>query len=383
MSEKDALVPSAVYLPSTGARPPRTVRLDDGREITPPAPMLDSVGAIAGLSPRRERGDGGEVPGADVDLVDALPRELVWPTVAAWLTAAKSVQTRRARLQDVAAFLRWLEVHAPGLALLAVSEDTITGYRESLATGTARAGVRDVGKPLSAASVARRLSTLSSFYKYAMRRAGLRANPADPGFVERPVVSGEGKTPMRTKEEAQGLTSAAGADDFLDRYPADAVCVTLLFMTGMRIGEITALTCGQVKDDSGHRVLVFARKGGRTARVPIPPAVAVLLFPLIAGRPADEPIFHTDDGRPWDRWRAYTALRRAATAANLSSHGLTPHTARATFASLLREAGVPREKVQEAMGHTSSTTTQRYERGTSTLSSHAAYDMERLLEGNL
>ncbi|GAB2830211.1 hypothetical protein GCM10022221_31150 [Actinocorallia aurea] len=382
MSEKDALIPSAVYNPSTGARPPQTVRLDDGREIVPPAPMLDSVGAIAGLSPRRARKDGGEVPGADVDLVDALPRRLVWPTVAAWLTAAKSVQTRRARLQDISAFLRWLEIHAPGVALLAVTEDTVIGYRESLATGQARAGVRVVGKPLGAAIIARRLSTLSSFYKYAMRRAGLRANPADPDFVERPVVSGEGKTPMRTKEEARSLTSAAADADFLDEYPADAVCVTLLFVTGMRIGEITALTCGQVQDDSGHRVLAFARKGGKTARVPIPPAVAALLLPFIAGRPAEEPIFLTDDGRPWSRWRAYTALRRAATAASLSSHGLTPHTARATFASLLREAGVPREKVQEAMGHASSTTTQRYERGTASLSSHAAYDMERLLDGN-
>ncbi|ROO86414.1 site-specific recombinase XerD [Actinocorallia herbida] len=380
MSEKDALVPSAVFSPASGVRPPQTIRLDDGREITAPAPMVESVGAIAGLSPRRARGDGGEVPGADVDLIDALPRDLAWPTVAAWLTAAKSVQTRRARLQDVAAFLRWLDAHAAGIGLLAVSEDTIVGYRETIATGRARAGVRDVGKPLSAASVARRLSTLSSFYRYAMRRAGLRANPADPGFVERPIVSGEGRTPMRTKEEAQGLTSAAASDDFLVRYPADAVCVTLLFMTGMRVGEVTALTVGQLQDDAGHRVLVFARKGGKTARVPIPPALAVLLLPLISGRPSYEPILRTDDGRPWDRWRAYTALRRAATAAGVSSHGLTPHTARATFASLLREAGVPREKVQEAMGHASSTTTQRYERGTATLASHAAYDMERLLD---
>ncbi|WP_031172718.1 hypothetical protein [Streptosporangium roseum] len=44
--------------------------------------VVATVGDIAGLRPRRRKGDGGEVPGADVDDVDALG-EPAWSTVAA------------------------------------------------------------------------------------------------------------------------------------------------------------------------------------------------------------------------------------------------------------------------------------------------------------
>ncbi|RCG16350.1 hypothetical protein DQ384_40110, partial [Sphaerisporangium album] len=76
-----------------------------------------SVGDIAGLSPRRARGDGGEVPGADVDLVDRLDRT-TFGVVAAWLADKPSAATRQTRLQVLAAFLRWLDTLE--LPLLAV-----------------------------------------------------------------------------------------------------------------------------------------------------------------------------------------------------------------------------------------------------------------------
>lgn len=38
--------------------------------LPPPRPLVDSVGDIAGLRPRRHAHDGGEVPSADVDLID-------------------------------------------------------------------------------------------------------------------------------------------------------------------------------------------------------------------------------------------------------------------------------------------------------------------------
>ncbi|OLT19144.1 hypothetical protein BJF79_02765 [Actinomadura sp. CNU-125] len=47
------------------------------------------------------------MPGADVDLIDRLPRTgpgASWPTVAAWLRAGKTAATRRTRLADTAAF---------------------------------------------------------------------------------------------------------------------------------------------------------------------------------------------------------------------------------------------------------------------------------------
>ncbi|MFC3986629.1 tyrosine-type recombinase/integrase [Streptosporangium jomthongense] len=366
------LLPYAVLHPA----PTMPVHVTSPGAVTIPAPMVGTVGEIAGLSPRRARGDGGEVPAADVDDIDALA-DPAWSTVAAWLKAAKAVTTRRTRLADTAAFLRWLAVEAPGVGLLTATEDHLTHYRDTIATGRARAGLRRPGTPLSAATVARRVSSLSSLYGYAVRRRVIAANPADP--VERPEVSTVGTTPARTVEEAAALLD--GAETIAARHPADAAAVALLGVCAVRVGELVSLTVGSVTVDAGHTVILFRRKGGKTDRIPVPPRVRALLEPLLAGRAPAEPLLARADGRPFDRWRTTTALRRAATAAGVDPTKLTPHTARATAATTALDAGVPLSDVQELLGHASPVTTKRYDRGRRKLDAHAAYRMAALLAG--
>ncbi|WP_336209577.1 hypothetical protein [Nonomuraea sp. LPB2021202275-12-8] len=143
----DVPIPTAGWQPGTSPQGPSTATLAGsgghvGRQggggavgafgqqaeppLPPPAPLVDLVGDIAGLRPRRRRRDGGEVPGADVDLIDELPRNddepipgqrASWPTVAAWLRAGKSAATRRDRLADLAKFVRWWARTAPGAGL--------------------------------------------------------------------------------------------------------------------------------------------------------------------------------------------------------------------------------------------------------------------------
>ncbi|MFC4591181.1 tyrosine-type recombinase/integrase [Sphaerisporangium corydalis] len=79
-----------------------------------------------------------------------------------------------------------------------------------------------------------------------------------------------------------------------------------------------------------------------------------MLEPLLHGRTPGESLFTRDDGRPFDRWRMTTALRRAATTAGVDPSRLTPHTAGATA---LLDAGVPLADVQELLGHASRTRT--------------------------
>lgn len=366
------IIPTAIHrpgdaapgAPGTGALPPVT-------------PLVRSVGDIAGLSPRRAKGDGGEVPGADVDTVDALP-DHEWALVAGWLESKLGATTRRGYLADIAAFIRWRDAVAPGVSLLQVTDSHLNHYRDQLATGRAPAGLARPGRPLAAATVARRLSSLSSLYAYAVRHRSLAANPAEP--VVRPKLSSEGTTPARTIEEQAALVN--GAEAIAERYPADAAAVALLAVCALRVGELTALTVGQIHEDAGHCVVTFRRKGGDTARIPVPPRVCRLLAPLLDGRPTDAPLFTREDGRPFDRWRMTTALRRAATAAGINPKGLTPHTARATAATALIEAKVPLADVQKLLGHASPVTTQRYNRGTKELDGHAAYQMALLLARN-
>ncbi|MBG0823538.1 tyrosine-type recombinase/integrase [Planomonospora sp. ID91781] len=291
----------------------------------------------------------------------------------------RAATTRRARLADTAALLRWPHAEARGTGLLAAGEDHLAHYRDTLATGTATAGLARPGTPLAPSTIARRLSNLSSLFAYTVRRRALSANPAEP--VERPEVSAIGTTPARTQEEAAALLD--GAEAIAAAHPADAAAVALLGVCAVRVGELVALTVGSVALDAGHTVIVFRRKGGRTDRLPVPPRVRALLEPLLDGRDGGEPLLTREDGRPFDRWRTTTALRRAATAAGVDPARLTPHTARVTAATLALDAGAPLADVQELLGHASPVTTQRYNRnrGRRKLDSHAAYRMAALLGG--
>ncbi|MFC4114288.1 tyrosine-type recombinase/integrase [Nonomuraea zeae] len=408
----DALVPTAVLPPSGAAAALRREERSDGVAASavssmssasggadgdlvrgvpggqappPPRPLVDSVGDLAGLRPRRRRRDGGEVPGAHVDLIDALARtdddpvpgqRASWPTVAAWLRAGKTASTRRARLADLVLFVRWLAATAPGAGLWQVDEDVVAAYIEELGTGSGKAAeLTRGGQALAAATVARHLSTLKALYGYAVRRRVIGYSP--PAFVEPPEVGKAGTTPALTLGEGGALLR--GAQAIAGRHPVDAAAVMLLATVGLRAGELEGLTVGRITRSAGHWVMSFRLKGGKTILVPLAAEVMVLLRPLLDGRAAGKLLLLRADGRSFDRWRQQTALRRAARAVDLDVATLTPHMLRATAATLLLAAGVPVEHVQELLGHASPVTTQRYNRGETALDGHAAYRLADLL----
>lgn len=339
------------------------------RQGGPVAPRVRvaSVGDLAGLSPRRARGDGGEVAGAAVDTVDALDRRIEWPTVVAWLSDKRAVTTRQGYLQNLAHFVRWLAAAAPGTGILQVDRHLLDLYRDAMATG------RGFDKPLGPDTVSWRLATLSSLYDFAFKADAVLSNPVVK--VRRPETGGVGKTPTMTEEESAALI--LGAARIAKEHPADAAAVALLVVCTIRVGELLGLAVGDVRDEGNHVVLLFRRKGGRTGRVPVPPLILPLVEPLRIGRAAGEPFVCDPDGTPWKRWRTYTALRRAAGAGGIPrerADRIRPHGSRATGTTLLLDAGADLRKVQHALGHSSPNTTQDYyDRGTVALSSHVVY----------
>ncbi|MEV3986704.1 tyrosine-type recombinase/integrase [Nonomuraea sp. NPDC049758] len=397
---EEVLVPTTVWRPGTSTVPPAAATVAGsggygggaigplGRAgeppLPPPSPLVASVGDIAGLRPRRRPRDGGEVPGADVDLIDALPRDddpathqrAGWPTVAAWLRAGKTAATRRDRLAVVAKFVRWWALTAPGAGLWQVTEDVVVAYLDQLGTGSgAAAGLNRGGKALAPATLAWHLSNLKSLYGYAARRQVIGHSPAQ--WVEAPEVGKVGTTPALDLTEGTALLR--GAQAIAAEHPADAAAVALLTITGMRAGELESLTVGRVERSAGHWVIRFRLKGGAVIVVPLPEVAMALLRPLTAGRKPNDLLLQRADGRSFDRWRQQTALRRAARAAGLDVAKLTPHMLRATAATLLLAMGVPVEKVQKLLGHASPVTTQRYDRGEAQLDEHAVHRLAELL----
>jgi integrase len=129
----------------------------------------------------------------------------------------------------------------------------------------------------------------------------------------------------------------------------------VLDATGMRIGELEALTWGDVDEPRQRwRVSAGVAKTGR-ARWVQPPEV---LFGAVTGlvarddRVPERPVFQGFGG---DRFR--TAITRACTAAGVPS--FSPHDLRHRRVSLMHLAGVPWARIGEQVGHDDITTTSR------------------------
>jgi integrase len=129
--------------------------------------------------------------------------------------------------------------------------------------------------------------------------------------------------------------------------------VAVLDATGMRVGELEALTWGDVDEPRG-RWRIATSKTGRPRWVTPPPQLYELVQALC---PRDDrvPERHVFEGVTGDRLR--TRLTRAATAAAVPT--FSPHDLRHRRISLLHLAGVPWAKIGEAVGHDDLVTTAR------------------------
>ena len=195
------------------------------------------------------------------------PREEL--LAAAWLTSLRSARTRRAYAGDLRAWLAWLTDR--GTDVLAATRVHVDMWA---------AGQQDQGA--GPASVRRRLSALSSFYRYCAARDLAEVIPT--AGVARPVVDPDYTgTIGLTREQARALVAAADADDG-PRALRTAAAIRLLLHNALRVNEACAADVADLGADTGHRVLRVTRKGARRARVPLTPATAAALDAYLADR---------------------------------------------------------------------------------------------------
>jgi integrase len=129
--------------------------------------------------------------------------------------------------------------------------------------------------------------------------------------------------------------------------------VVVLDATGMRVGELEALTWGDMDEPRG-RWRIATSKTGRPRWVSPPPDLYERVQDLC---PRDDriPERRVFEGVTGDRIR--TRLTRAATAAGVPA--FSPHDLRHRRVSLLHLAGVPWARIGEAVGHDDLVTTAR------------------------
>jgi integrase/recombinase XerD len=262
------------------------------------------------------------------------------------------------------------------LALLAArrAPQTVEAYRRDLArfaefTGgsPAVASTDDLERYVAhlradgfaAATVARRIAALRSFYRHQLLLGAREDNPA----AELAPPRRQRKLPRTLSPgEAERLVEAAAGTT--PRALRDSAIVELLYGAGLRVSELTTLDRGSVDLDA--RLLRCIGKGGKERIVPIGrKAVDALRRYQSRGRPYLDSrhrpeLFLNAKGGPLTRAGVFLILRKVAAKAGLDPERIHPHLLRHSFATHLLEGGADLRSVQEMLGHADLATTELY-----------------------
>jgi len=298
--------------------------------------------------------------------------------VSAWLTGLRSARTRRAYAGDVVAWLGWL-----------AARDT-----DVLAAGRVHVDLwaatwLDVCA--AASSVRRRLSALSSFYRYCAAHDLVGRVPTEG--VVRPVVDPDyTATVGLDRDQARALVAAADADTGAQALRTAAV-VRLLLHNALRVDEACAAGIADLGEDSGHRVLRVVRKGARKAKIPLTPATMVALEAYLADRAERAeragvgewrqlagPLLATASGGRLRQGHLWELVRRLACTAGVGAwEQLSPHSLRHSAITFALDAGASLRDVQDYAGHKDPRTTRRYDHSRDSLDRNAAYTVAAYL----
>jgi integrase/recombinase XerC len=216
---------------------------------------------------------------------------------------------------------------------------------------------------LSNRSLARHLSTLRSFFRWACREGHIEKNPAKG--LPAPRVPKTLPRAMTLPDTERLLDS--GHDEGLIPERERAL-FELLYATGLRVSEAAGLDLDDV--DFAERLVRVTGKGSRERIVPFGEAAADALRAYLPSRAAlrhrandedetGDPLFvNARGGRLTPRSMA-RLLKRRLRAAGLPEE-ISPHALRHTFATHLLQAGADLRAIQELLGHASLSTTQKY-----------------------
>jgi site-specific recombinase XerD len=310
-----------------------------------------------------------------------------------WLGRRTSPHTRRSYDQDVMNFARgYLGLRWPDDAakLLQVSVQTVQAYRDSLVANNA-----------APKTINRRISSLSGFYKYlAASAAELRLpiivpNPAHSQFIPRASSDPIVETKALTVARARQLISMPSGESVVDYR--DRAILKFYIYSGARLAAGCLLTVADfVADESGATVRL-REKGDRRRTIGLHFAASQAIQEYIekAGL-ASGPLFRVQKNsrseslgeRGLKPLAMYRLLLRYFLALPNSTRELirpdgtkdrqsiySPHSLRATAATLLLDAGVDLVKVQELLGHRHVTTTQIYDKRRRHTSEGASHEL--------
>jgi integrase/recombinase XerC len=255
---------------------------------------------------------------------------------------------------------------------------------------------------LQKSSIARKLATLRSFFKYCVREGMLKESPARlvptpklpkripsvlsaeemnaflnqlaPSQVSQPTAEGLGTSVIaRPVSKTKNQKSPAKVADAL-LLPRDRALLELLYAAGLRVSELTGLNLIDI--DQREQILRVRGKGNKERVVPYGgkaqealnkywPLREELLLQSAGSRanrraaPHTEAVFLNYAGRRLTQRSVGRMVKKYVRLVNVNLD-LHPHSLRHAFATHLLADGADLRAIQELLGHQSLSTTQKY-----------------------
>jgi integrase/recombinase XerC len=260
----------------------------------------------------------------------------------------RSAYTLRNYATDLRAYFAFLEDNGR-IDLASVDRHVVRSYLASL-----------MDTKVAPGSIARKLSTLRSFYRYLVQTGRAEANPCE-GMRgpkrERRLPS------FLTEEEVSALVMSP--DDGKSQGLRNRALLELMYAAGVRVGEVFSLNVADLELSPDGGLLRVRGKGNKQRVVLVgKPAARALKRYLRQARPhlakgPQEALFINRDGERLSMRAVQTIVRKAALASGLDKRA-HPHLLRHTFATHMLDGGADLRVVQELMGHANANTTQIY-----------------------
>ena len=208
-------------------------------------------------------------------------------------------------------------------------------------------------------TIARRLASLRSFFRFGQREELVDSNPAKP---------------LRSPRRGRPLPHFLSSDDLgtlLEAPPSnenlglrDRAILETLYSAGLRVSELVGLSDADVDFEAG--IVRVRGKGRRERLAPIGSFAVKALHrwlkvrELAGGKPSpDAPVFVNRFGKRITTRSVGRMLEKYLKETGLD-HRTSPHTLRHSFATHLLDRGADIRSVQELLGHKSLVTTQIY-----------------------
>ena len=210
----------------------------------------------------------------------------------------------------------------------------------------------------SGRTAARKLASIRAVYKFFVRNDYLQQNPAQhikspklgkdlPEFLSIPEVT--------ALLEAPDLATPLGL--------RDRALLEVLYSSGLRASELTALTFDQLDLDGGQMRVMGKRKKERIAQLGRPAVDAIRNYLERRdelGKPSHAMVFVNFRGGPLTARSLQRVVDKYVREALPGRREISPHTLRHTFATHMLDAGADLRVVQELLGHESLSSTQIY-----------------------